>query len=367
MSIQPKLKELVFASFNIEEHNPLYTKILILNAFLFITTVTAGSLFLFNTLWANNIRFAIIDIAILLPILYALFLLRKKCDYRMASYISTGVLFVGYLAVIILMKGKDFSLIWSYFFAPFSMIILSARKGLYLSILFILFALFFTYLGVGSWQQGAWDIPSYMRFVISQIVMLYVIYAITDSNEKAQKRVEALRQRENAQLKLFEKLSITDPLTSLYNRRSLKEIFPREFYAAQRDNNYFAYLLLDIDYFKPYNDTYGHQKGDDVLIETAALIRQTCKYAFRIGGDEFAGIIIDAERKKIKKKILSLQHMIEEMHIENRESPISPWLTCSIGVHIIQAYEYDFEEIYSTADNALYKAKALGRNQVVFL
>jgi len=367
LSIQPKLKELIFASFNIEEHNPFYTKVLMLNAFLFITVVTVTVLSLLNLLQTHNLSLGMIHVAILVPILFSLFLLRKKHDYRSASYISTAILFLGYFATIILLKGKDYSLIWSYFFAPFSMIILGSRRGLFLSLIFLSLVLLYTSSGIGVWLHGEWSMASYVRFSISQIVMLYIIYAMTNSNEKAYERIETLRQRENAQLKLFEKLSITDPLTSLYNRRSLKEIFPKEFYAARRDNLYFAYLLLDLDYFKAYNDTYGHQKGDDVLIQTAALMKQSCKYAFRIGGDEFAGILSSKDRYKIEQTVEKLQKAVSAMHIENKGSPIGSYLTCSIGVHIIQESEYDFEEIYNTADNALYKAKALGRNQVVFL
>lgn len=367
MSTQPKFKELMLASFNVESYNPGHTRMLMLNAFLFITLVTDGALFIFNLLWSQNCSLCMIQLGIGAPIFYALILLRRKKDYKNASYLSTFILFLGYLALIILLKGGHFSMIWSYFFAPFSMIILGARKGLFISIIFLVFALSLSYTGVGIWMHGLWDLASYIRFAISQIVMLYVIYAITNSNEKAYEKIASLRQRELAQLKLFEKLSITDPLTSLYNRRSLKEIFPKEFYAAQREKKYFAYLLLDLDHFKHYNDTYGHKKGDDVLIEIAALLKQTCKYAFRIGGDEFAGILIADSSQKIKKRVNNLRQQVYDLHIKHSQNPIAPYVTCSIGVHIVQAYEYDFIDIYNHADKALYKAKAQGRNMVVFL
>lgn len=338
-----------------------------LNAFLFITLVTDSALFIFNLLWSQDCPLCIIQLGIGILILYALILLRYQKDYRRASYLSTSVFFIAFLAIISLLKGEHFSIIWSYFFAPFSMIILGAKRGLFISIVFLSFALSFSYIGVGNWIHGLWDMASYIRFALSQIVMLYVIYAITNSNEKANKKIESLRQRELAQLKLFEKLSITDPLTSLYNRRSLQEIFPKEFYAAQREKKYFAYLLLDLDYFKHYNDTYGHKKGDDVLIEIAALLKQSCRYAFRIGGDEFAGILVADRLQKIKKRVNNLQRQIYDLKIEHQQNPVAPYVTCSIGTHIVQTYEYDFNEIYNNTDKALYKAKAEGRNRVVFL
>ena len=338
-----------------------------LNAFLFITLVTDGILFLFDLLWSKNYFLSMMQLGIGILILYALIILRQKKDYKSASYLSTFIFFFTFLFLIVLLKGEHFSMIWSYFFAPFSMIILGARKGLFISIIFLFFALSLAYTGVDTWMQGLWNLPSYIRFAISQIVMLYVIYAITNSNEKAYEKIASLRQRELAQLKLFEKLSITDPLTSLYNRRSLKEMFPKEFYAAQREKKYFAYILLDLDYFKHYNDTYGHKKGDDVLIEVAALLKQTCKYAFRIGGDEFAGILIADSSEKIKKRVNNLRRQVYDLKIEHSQNPIAPYVTCSIGVHIVQAYEYDFIDMYNNADTALYKAKAQGRNMVVYL
>jgi len=367
VSTQPKFKELIFASFNVESYSPDNTRVLMLNAFLFITLVTDGVLFVFNLAWSQNCDLCMIQLGIGFPVFYALILLRKKKNYKKASYLSTFILFLSYLALIVLLKGEHFSMIWSYFFAPFSMIILGAKRGLFISIVFLFFALSLSYTGVGIWMQGLWDLASYIRFAISHIVMLYIIYAITNSNEKAYEKIEALRQRELAQLKLFEKLSITDPLTSLYNRRSLKEIFPKEFYSAQREKKYFAYLLLDLDYFKHYNDTYGHKKGDDVLIEVAALLKQSCRYAFRIGGDEFAGILVADNLQKIKKHVNNLQRQIYDLKIEHQQNPVAPYVTGSIGAHIVQTYKYDFNEIYNNTDKALYKAKAEGRNKVVFL
>ena len=338
---------------------------LMLNAFLFITLVTDGILFLFNLVWSQNYTLCILHVGIGVPVFYALFLLREKKDYKRASYLSTLILFTGYLSVLVLLKGEHFSMIWSYFFAPFSMIVLGARRGLFISIIFLFFALSLAYAGVGTWMHGLWDLPGYIRFAISHIVMLYVIYAITNSNEKAYEKIASLRQRELAQLKLFEKLSITDPLTSLYNRRSLKEIFPKEFYASQREKKYFAYLLLDLDHFKHYNDTYGHKKGDDVLIEIARLLKQVCNYAFRIGGDEFAGIIISDNLSKIERRVSNLQRQVYDLQIEHEHNPVAPYVTCSIGVYIVKEYKDNFIDIYNNADKALYQAKAHGRNMVV--
>jgi len=365
--MKPGLSELIFASFTFEEGNPHFTKVLILNAFLFITAIVSLISFLYNILFTFNHALNYIDPFIFFLMLFSLYQLRKKENYEIAAHIGTFTVFFALIAIAMILQNQSFTLIWTYFFAPFAMITLGAKRGLIITLIFLLVIITGSCFGIGVWQHGEWDIPSCSRFSLAHMVMLYVVYAISNSYEKAYQRIEALREREKAQLKLFEKLSITDPLTGLYNRRSLKEIFPKEFYEAKRNNHYFAYFLLDLDYFKPYNDTYGHQKGDEVLVAVSKLLNKKFKFAFRIGGDEFAGIMIAEKKTMIKHTINKLHHAVKSLHIENKNSPIGRRLTCSIGVHIIKEFEYDFEEIYRLTDTALYKAKALGRDQVIYL
>jgi diguanylate cyclase (GGDEF)-like protein len=365
--MKPGLKELILASFSFDEYNPFQTKTLILNTMLFITLVVNIILFPINTWVLQNPKLTSINIILLLIMSYALYQLREKNNYTSAAYIGTFSLFSIFIALILMIHGESFSLIWSYFFAPFVMITLGARRGLFLSLLFLSIIAGICYSGINTWQDGKWDTISYIRFMLAHFVMLYIMYAIVNSNEKANEKIESLRQKEQAQLKLFEKLSITDPLTSLYNRRSLKEIFPREFYNTKRNRSHIAYFLMDLDYFKSYNDTYGHKKGDEVLISVAEILKEHTPYGFRIGGDEFAGIIIGKEPSDFSKTLDRIKDALENLKLENKHSPVSPYLSCSIGIHIIRDEEYDFEEIYLSADTALYKAKALGRNQIVYL
>jgi len=365
--MKPGLRELIFASFSFEEGNPFFTKVLILHAFLFIAALVSVISFLYNTFFTPNPILLYIDTFIFVLLLFSLYQLRVKENYETAAYIGTATLFIAMSAIAIILQNQNYTLIWTYFFAPFAMITLGAKKGLVITLIFLIVILTGSCSGIGEWQNGTWDISSFIRFTLAHFVMLYVVYAISNSYEKAYERIEALREREKAQLKLFEKLSITDPLTGLYNRRSLKEIFPKEFYEAKRNDHYFAYFLLDLDYFKPYNDTYGHQKGDEVLIAVSKLLNKKFKFAFRIGGDEFAGIMVAEKKTMIKHTINKLHHAVRSLHIENKNSPIDKRFTCSIGVHIIKKFEYDFEEIYRLTDTALYKAKALGRDQVIYL
>jgi len=371
IAVQPKLKELIFASFSFEEHSPLYIKVLMLNALIFIAVVINTIFFLINVFFSHNYSLAAINFFILSAMLYSLYLLRKKNDHFLAGYIGTAILFIAFITIVITQHGEKYTFIWTYFFAPFAMITLNAKRGLLVGILFLTIIFTLACTGIGTWQNGQWDIASYSRFTLSHFVMLYVMYAIFNGYEQANKKIERMRQNEKSQLRLFEKLSITDPLTGLYNRRFLKEIFPKQLYSARRNKKYFAFFLLDIDFFKTYNDTHGHQQGDEVLIKVSQVLKEVCSddedYTFRIGGDEFAGIILTNEKQEIDAKIEQLHAKIEALQIENKASPITPFMTVSIGVHVLDHTEYDYKEIFRVTDTALYKAKGEGRNRIVFL
>ena len=345
----------------------LHVKKILLKSMLFITTTFAIVLIPVNLFFAHDYIMASIDLFIGIFSLIALYQLRVKNNYTVASFIGVFTIFITFGGVVFMQHGKDFSLVWTYFFAPFAIITLGAVRGLIISILFLSIVFAITFTGVGQWQNGTWTVLSFVRFVLAHIAMLYIMYATVKSNEKAFKKIELLLEHEKGQLKLFEKLSITDPLTSLYNRRFLKDIFPEQFNHTVEQKGCFAFFLLDIDYFKPYNDTYGHRQGDAVLKEIADLFHEHIKYGFRIGGDEFAGIVTGENEEIVREIIEEFYLAIQAVKIENTKSPLVPYITCSIGVHISTDKQLTFEDIYQLADTALYKAKARGRNQIVYL
>lgn len=166
--------------------------------------------------------------------------------------------------------------------------------------------------------------------------------------------------------KIVEYLSITDELTKLYNRRFFNTKFEEEINRAKRENNYFSLLILDIDYFKEYNDTYGHQEGDSVLNKVANVLinytNRSSDFAFRLGGEEF-GIITILEKEKIKEFAMHIKDAIEELKIPHSESIVSDYLTISIGITSRKGKDISTSAIlYKEADDALYKAKNNGRN-----
>ena len=178
----------------------------------------------------------------------------------------------------------------------------------------------------------------------------------------------AIRQEITNQ-KLIEKISITDSLTDIYNRRHFNQIFPTIINSAKRHNELICFLMMDIDHFKQYNDNYGHQAGDEVLAKFARCLKESLHraedLAFRLGGEEF-GILYKAQTKENAYEFaLRVKKSIEELGIIHNYSSVSQYITASMGLVCKDANEIeDVDEIYKQADNLLYKSKERGRNRV---
>jgi len=169
--------------------------------------------------------------------------------------------------------------------------------------------------------------------------------------------------------KIIEEISITDGLTQIYNRRYFNKMLPKVINRAKRDNSVVCFLIMDVDFFKQYNDTYGHQKGDEVLIKLAQSLQSHIKraddFCFRLGGEEF-GIILKSDNYEHTINFAhKIRANIENLHIEHQTNPVSQYITVSMGLICKPAHDIGNEkELYTQADNLLYQAKESGRNQV---
>lgn len=200
----------------------------------------------------------------------------------------------------------------------------------------------------------------------------WVKSTITPNFDKFGKKIGYTSIRQDiTDKKIIEKLSITDALTNLFNRRYFDEKFIQLLNSAKREKKYFCFIMMDIDHFKQYNDTYGHQMGDEVLIKVANQLKISLNraddYCFRLGGEEF-GIIFKAE--DINKAISfadKIRKSIEELEIIHEKNSASKYVTTSMGLIIINSDEnIEISEAYKLADELLYKAKETGRNKVSY-
>ncbi len=173
-------------------------------------------------------------------------------------------------------------------------------------------------------------------------------------------------------IKRLEQLSITDALTNLYNRRYFDFVLQREYKNAKWKKKQLSLMILDIDYFKNYNDYYGHKKGDEALQTIAKLLKQfqqsDVDYVFRIGGEEFALIVLDKNEEQTVQIATKILEAIHKLQIEHKTSEVMPYLTASIGIATVdfKNLSLSFEDLYNLADENLYKAKKEGRNRLVW-
>ena len=170
--------------------------------------------------------------------------------------------------------------------------------------------------------------------------------------------------------KKIEEISITDGLTNIYNRRHFNEFFPKFLNSSKRENQFISFIILDIDFFKQYNDTYGHQKGDDVLIMVSDCLKKSAHrsddYCFRLGGEEFGLLFKSKDKKKALEFANKILKNIEELKIEHKNSKVSVYVTASMGLYSNYANDVvSIDDVYKKADKLLYSAKESGRNKIV--
>lgn len=168
----------------------------------------------------------------------------------------------------------------------------------------------------------------------------------------------------------LEALSHRDGLTGIANRRYFDTVLEREWNAAQREKKSLSLILFDIDFFKKYNDTYGHLAGDDCLCQVALsaskVIKRPRDTLARYGGEEFAVILPDTDPKGASTCAEWIRHEIENLSISHMSSQISSFVTASIGISTISPHLTlsTSQQLIKEADLALYQAKREGRNCV---
>lgn len=161
-----------------------------------------------------------------------------------------------------------------------------------------------------------------------------------------------------------------DTLTGLYNRRYYDEMMEFELLHSRREHQSITYVMMDIDNFKRYNDTYGHRKGDEVLIKIGDLLHkhliENGHFAFRMGGEEFVLLILGMKSAEAIEFVENLRKSILELCIVHVNNSAADVVSASFGLVFIDTEHMIVDEnaLYSAADNALYEAKRLGRNCV---
>jgi len=196
-------------------------------------------------------------------------------------------------------------------------------------------------------------------FIITFIIIfIFTIIFITIKNNN---KMEYLVDK-------YKSDSITDGLTGLYNRKYFDNILDELIIVTKQNNWKSAFVMIDIDFFKQYNDTYGHDAGDIALKTVSHLLdtifNEEYDYVFRLGGEEFGILIFDIDRNRLESRLKFLQKALASQKIIHEASKTT-FLTISMGVVVVDKNTYSLSrtDIYKLADKKLYQSKENGRDQ----
>ena len=197
---------------------------------------------------------------------------------------------------------------------------------------------------------------SHMIFARERMIYLYSMRA---------KISEKIHRIHNSELL---HLSQHDELTKISNRRTFDEMMEVFYQQTRLDHTSLSILFIDVDFFKNYNDFYGHQKGDDVISSIAKSIKNAIRhmdFVARYGGEEFVVLLPETDAHGAYAVASNIFKAIERLEIPHAKSLVSSYITISLGITVYRGEnEISKEELLKIADQALYRAKQLGRNQI---
>lgn len=280
----------------------------------------------------------------------------------------------------------------AYGLIPFALIqFVRKRDDLRFNHIFILFAAFIAFCGLthaisilNIWHgyyyfAGVAKLATGIISIATAVVLwklmptIISIPSLAQLSAQNQKLLEAQEDLRQVNLHLEEKVRLrtealqayanTDQLTQLNNRAAILDTLETEIKRTDRHEHDLSLLMLDLDFFKEINDTFGHLEGDDVLSRVAATIKETCRQTDsvgRYGGEEFLVILPETSIEQAEEMAARIRLAVSECKTRNGKN-----ITCSIGVSSYGDGD-TIEEMIKVADKRVYKAKELGRNKVVW-
>lgn len=240
----------------------------------------------------------------------------------------------------------------------------------------VIYGLAWTVLSFMLWRfQSDWIIASSAFLngsfaTVLALVISRIIYVNRVREFLNLQTIELQRKELAASNEMLKSLSYLDALTNIPNRRFFDEFLYREWSLAVREQVLLCLIMVDIDQFKQFNDTFGHQAGDDILVHVATALRGTVKrpgdLVARYGGEEFAAILPNTDLIGARRIAARMLQTVEKLDISHPSSPKGR-LTISLGLACIQPNDKELpENLIDTADKALYQAKNAGGNRCVW-
>ena len=289
----------------------------------------------------------------LLTIFLHLFLRGNKQRYSLTINLFLLLNFLLFLEGLVFVPEDPFRMIWFYILVYLAFVFKSNKAGIFYTFLSILTIIFYELLAEKPDPQIAINSATVGLIVMSSIFHVYT-----------KKFIQYHQSLEEDRLNL-KRLATTDSLTQTMNRHFFTQLSDDLFSVAQSKKSGLVLILMDLDFFKNINDTYGHHIGDNVLIHITKVIKQTINTSMtlaRVGGEEFALLSDTISIDEAKVLAESIREKIEQEPYNYKEHKIK--ITISIGIASYHQGDSSFSEIFIRADNALYQAKDEGRNTI---
>jgi len=224
-------------------------------------------------------------------------------------------------------------------------------------------ALLALFLGLNP-AAAAINWPSLIAFVLFVSVLSLVANVIS---RRDQDQIEQQTRLLTSSAEQLRDQSVRDYLTGLFNRRYLEETLAREVRRAERAHAPLGVIMIDLDHFKQFNDTYGHAAGDVLLREMGGLLRRSLResdIACRYGGEEFTLIMPDSPLSVVQERAERIRLEARQLRLESDGLPLKP-VSLSIGVAVFPEHGRSGDAVLQASDAALYRAKREGRDRVV--
>jgi diguanylate cyclase (GGDEF)-like protein len=282
--------------------------------------------------------------------------------YLLITFYYFNLMFFGIYQSIWANPDKPASVIYAFLVIALLLFINPPQFNLFLTLfasaVFVCFAIF-------KKEYHIW-IYDIVHIVIAASISMFFSWQISKLRMGLELSANQLEEERNK----YEDQSITDELTRLRNKRDFSSTFQRYLSNFRSSDDFICIAIADIDFFKFYNDHYGHLKGDDCLRTIGAVLNNLKEdlgiYTARVGGEEFAALWFEKDSSHVDVVINHWLAAIKEKKIPHEKSKVNDFVSMSIGVYISRCGAYrDTKVLYDLADKALYTAKQGGRNAAI--
>ena len=332
--------EVTIADARYRQVSMLYTIVLVMATYF-------GGIGLVNLLVFKDYAVAAFDFSGCACSVGTYFYIRHTANFRRASWMAVVIAMFILAGFTYLAKGAAYSLIWVTVLPPIAFFLLGLRAGSWVSGLFFAGVLLFLWVGLDNWQLGSLSLGSVFNFAEVMTAQWFIFRHYEKS------RTEAYQQLKDSAAK--------DPLTGLWNRMRLDEALAETLELAPRTRQHTAVMVVDVDHFKAINDSFGHLRGDEVLVHLAKTLRRSIRQTDRVGrwgGEEF--MVISPATDAAGAAVLA-----EKIRAAVAGAGLSAGqpVTVSLGVAVARGAVAP-EALLRAADQQLYRAKEQGRDCV---